>query len=89
MPKYINPELILKKLGSYENDDDAVVSVADLKQMISQAESSGVDIVYCARCKFANRRTDEFGNLEYRCPKRANYLVDPTDFCGKGVDRYK
>ena len=88
MPKYINPELILGKLGHYENDE-AVVSVADLKQMIAQAELSGIEFTYCCRCKWANRSSDQYGNIEYKCPKRWNSLVDPGNFCGEGVDRYE
>lgn len=65
---------------------DAVNIALDIEQ-IPTAENVA-EVVFCQDCKYAQRVSDEYGNLDFHCRKMNDYM-SPVDFCSRGERKEK
>ena len=81
MKRYINPEDVDLRLGALASDGELLIPLAAVRQALAVAPS--VEIIHCDKCRMAERRADQYGNIEYYC-RKVHDFVTVADFCSFG-----
>jgi hypothetical protein len=92
MARYIDAEALYNKLYPLDLVDKKTYAinakaVADAIAKTPTAENVA-EVVFCQDCKYAQRISDEYGNIDFKCRKMNDYM-SPVDFCSRGERKEK
>ena len=92
MKRFIDKDALIERLdvspllSSIQPAWASKVGIIDIVDRFPTADA--VEVVFCKDCKYCNRTSDQFGNLEYRCRKMNDYM-SPIDYCSRGERKEK